>query len=245
MGNSLIQLSDGTTLIDLTEDTVTAARLLNPYTAHGKNGESITGTITNNGAAGTKTISSKTGSVAINKGYYSSAGTVSIVSTEQAKIIAGNIKSGISILGVTGTFTADATATTDDIVHGKTAYVDGDLVTGTYLRISAQVNSGSTGCSTTQLRIACSFEPSAIAVVSNSSNRTANAILAAWGMSNAYCTICNGTASSSRYTIARTEVTSNISNYWYYSGGYVYINRPNSTYSWAASNSGYRVFCFR
>ena len=33
---------------------------------------------------------------------YTTGGTVSISSTEQAKIIAGNIKSGVTLLGVAG-----------------------------------------------------------------------------------------------------------------------------------------------
>lgn len=43
MGNSKIRLGTGETLIDLTNDTVTAATLLSGITAHGKDGESITG----------------------------------------------------------------------------------------------------------------------------------------------------------------------------------------------------------
>ena len=44
---------------------------------------------------------------------------------------AGNIKTGSSILGVSGTFTADADATASDILSGKTAYVNGTKITGT------------------------------------------------------------------------------------------------------------------
>lgn len=46
-----------------------------------------------------------------------------------------NIKSGVSILGITGTLedldTSDANATANDIISGKTAYVDGTKITGT------------------------------------------------------------------------------------------------------------------
>ncbi len=48
-----------------------------------------------------------------------------------ANLIPENIKVGVEIFGVTGTFTDDADATASDIVKDKTAYVNGDLVTGT------------------------------------------------------------------------------------------------------------------
>lgn len=61
---------------------------------------SISGSMANNGSTG-GTISTKAGSVTIPAGY-TSGGTVSISSTEQAKIIASNIKSGVTILGQAG-----------------------------------------------------------------------------------------------------------------------------------------------
>ena len=92
-----------------------------------------TGSMTNQGAGG-GTISTKAGSVSIPEGYYSGAGSVSISSTEQAKIITGNIKSGVSILGVSGKSsvvdTSDADATARNIATGKTAYVNGTKLTG-------------------------------------------------------------------------------------------------------------------
>lgn len=46
-------------------------------------------------------------------------------------LAAGNIKTGSSIFGVNGTFTSDATATSDKILKDETAYVKGVKVTGT------------------------------------------------------------------------------------------------------------------
>jgi hypothetical protein len=46
-------------------------------------------------------------------------------------LVAANIKKGVEIFGVTGTFTSDATAAAADIYTGKTAYVNGAKVTGT------------------------------------------------------------------------------------------------------------------
>lgn len=49
-------------------------------------------------------ISTISGSVPIPAGYYNGTGNVTISATEMAKIIADNIKQGVSILGVTGTY---------------------------------------------------------------------------------------------------------------------------------------------
>ena len=45
-------------------------------------------------------------------------------------LLAENIKSGVAISGVTGTFTNDATAVASDMAEGVTAYVNGEKVTG-------------------------------------------------------------------------------------------------------------------
>lgn len=126
---------NGTVLIDLTADTVTADKILTTYTAHDKTGniitgtcdfdvnskdatvgvaeilkgktayaagKKLTGTMPNNGAV-TLTIDTVAGVVKIPQGYHDGSGAVEILTTEQAKLIAENIKQGITILGVTGT----------------------------------------------------------------------------------------------------------------------------------------------
>ena len=45
----------------------------------------------------------------IAQGYHDGSAKVGISSTEQAKIIAGNIKHGVSILGITGDYNGDST----------------------------------------------------------------------------------------------------------------------------------------
>ena len=114
----------GKTLIDLTADTVTADKVLKNYTAHDKSGATITGTCTFNadtsdatagvaeilsgktayvnGVKLTGTISKKADSYTIPIGYHDGSGKVSISSTEQAKLIATNIRQGVTILGITG-----------------------------------------------------------------------------------------------------------------------------------------------
>lgn len=81
---------------------ITSADVLTGKTAFGSTG-SISGGMANNGST-SGTISTKAGTVTIPQGY-TSGGTVSISSTEQAKIVASNIKSGVTILGQAGSLT--------------------------------------------------------------------------------------------------------------------------------------------
>lgn len=87
---------------DTSEDTAAVAEILATKTAHAR-GTQLTGTMPNNGAI-SGTISTKAGQYTVPQGYHDGSGKVQISSTEQAKIIASNIKTGISILGVTGTY---------------------------------------------------------------------------------------------------------------------------------------------
>ena len=91
------------TFYDTTDDNAASADLLAGKTAHTSSGE-ISGGMANNGATG-GTISTKAGTVTIPAGY-TTGGSVSISTTEQNKIIAGNIKSGVTILGQAGSLTA-------------------------------------------------------------------------------------------------------------------------------------------
>lgn len=90
---------------DTTDANATAAEILTTKTAY-VNKNKITGTMPNRGQV-TGTISTKAGTYTIQNGYHDGSGTVGISSTEQTKIIAENIKSGITILGVEGTYAGE------------------------------------------------------------------------------------------------------------------------------------------
>lgn len=86
---------------DTSDANAVAAEILSSKTAY-VNGSKITGSMTNRGGV-TGTISTKAGEYTIASGYHDGSGKVSIDSTEQAKLIATNIRSGVTILGVEGT----------------------------------------------------------------------------------------------------------------------------------------------
>jgi len=85
---------------DTSDATATAAEILATKTAY-VNGNKVTGSMPNRGAV-TGTISTKAQQYTIAQGYHDGSGKVGISSTEQAKIIATNIRQGVTILGVEG-----------------------------------------------------------------------------------------------------------------------------------------------
>lgn len=77
------------------------------------NGAKVTGTMPNRGAV-SGTIDDKDTPYTIPQGYHDGSGTVDIDSTEKAKIIAGNIKAGITILGVVGNYSGESSSVEPD-----------------------------------------------------------------------------------------------------------------------------------
>lgn len=137
----------GKTLIDLTQDTVVADKMLEGYTAHDKSGAIITGTCTfdadtrdanvmpaemlvgktaykngakvegtmpNIGAVDGK-ISAKDEQYTVPAGYHDGSGVVSIADAEKAKLIAENIREGVTVLGVTGSMTGTEDAVAEQV----------------------------------------------------------------------------------------------------------------------------------
>lgn len=80
--------------------TASAAEILATKTAYVA-GNKITGSMPNRGKQ-TGSIATKAQAVTIQQGYHDGSGSVSIASAEQAKIIATNIRQGVTILGVEG-----------------------------------------------------------------------------------------------------------------------------------------------
>lgn len=152
----------GQTLIDLTADTVTADKVLQGITFHGKDGVAaagtctydsdtqdataavgeilagktayargakVTGTMPNNGGV-TGTITTVDGEYTIPAGYHDGSGTVAIADTDQAKLVAANIREGVTILGVEGTMSGseDITATAKTVTPTKDGF---EVVPGT------------------------------------------------------------------------------------------------------------------
>ena len=88
--------------VNSTDGTAAVAEILAGKTAYAR-GTKLTGTMPNNGSV-TGEISSLHGDFTIPMGFHDGSGKVTIADTEAAKIIEGNIKAGVEILGVTGTY---------------------------------------------------------------------------------------------------------------------------------------------
>ena len=90
---------------DTQDANAAVAEILEGKTAYAR-GAKLTGTMPNKGAV-SGTIATKE-AYTIPMGFHDGSGTVSLDATESAKIVAGNIKRGITILGVEGTYGGDA-----------------------------------------------------------------------------------------------------------------------------------------
>ena len=86
---------------DTSDATAAVAEVLTGKTFY-KNGSKLTGTMPNRGAV-SGTITSIDEAYTIQNGYHDGSGSVGISSTDQAKLIAENIRQGVELLGVTGT----------------------------------------------------------------------------------------------------------------------------------------------
>ena len=108
---------------DTTDDTAAVAEILAGKTAHAR-GAKLTGTMPNNGAAG-GTIDTKDGEFTIAQGYHDGSGKVTIKAEEKTKLVPGNIREGITILGIEGemTGTEDVNAEAASVTPSKVEQV--------------------------------------------------------------------------------------------------------------------------
>ena len=112
---------------------ITTDKILSGYTSYTQDGSPISGTMPNNGDV---TIAPTISEQVKEKGYYNSLKVSAVTSAIDSNITPENIKKDVSILGIngtleTGTDTSDADATANDITMNKTAYVNGEKITGT------------------------------------------------------------------------------------------------------------------
>lgn len=86
---------------DTSDADATASQILATKTAY-VNGSKITGSMPNRGAV-VGSIDTLSSTYSIAQGYHDGSGYVNISTVEQSKLIATNIREGVTILGVTGT----------------------------------------------------------------------------------------------------------------------------------------------
>lgn len=151
MGINKVVVGDETKL-DLTADTATASDVVDGKTFHDKTGELVTGNVeeikfgitytkptvstfggASNGvefevANGINRLIRKDSSVAIQATNEVIANKIGLTAD---KLLTGNTILGVVGTAISGTDTTDATAIASDIVKDKTAYVDGEKITGT------------------------------------------------------------------------------------------------------------------
>lgn len=104
---------------DTSDATVNASDVLSGKIAYGAIGR-IVGSMKNNGSQ-TIDVSRVDTSYTISKGYHDGSGRVQISYAEVSKLVSSNIKRGVTILGVTGSYQGSASSSGIQVKTGTTA----------------------------------------------------------------------------------------------------------------------------
>ena len=121
MGVSKV-IINGVTKIDITSDTVAANKLLSGYTAHGADGESVSGSIASKTSSD---LSASGATVTAPAGYYASAASKSVASGTEGTPVATK-----------GTVSSHSISVTPSVTN-VAGYISGGTQTGTAVTVSA------------------------------------------------------------------------------------------------------------
>ncbi len=198
----------------------TTDQVLSGVTFTSVNGNGLTGTMPSKDAE-TYTPGTSDQIIAASQ-YLAGAQTIK----GDANLVAENIAKDVTIFGITGTHqggssggtdTSDATATSADILSGKTAYVNGVKITGGYSVATATANA-TLSSDSTSIDFVVSGRPLAWSVVQTANTRD-------WGNTRFICA-CNSDGNSTSMT---TESQ--------YGRQYAYANYISATYTSDLNNN--------
>ena len=120
MANEIASIKTATSSggTDTSDATVNASDVLENKIAYGASGR-IVGSMKNNGSQMID-VSSVNASYTISKGYHDGSGSVQISSEEVSKLVSSNIKKGITILGVAGSYQGSTSSSGIKVKTGTT-----------------------------------------------------------------------------------------------------------------------------